>query len=187
MAGNKNKIHGNKLMKKEQIILRDLTEKDLGTVVVWRNNPEVNRYLANVVKTETEAKSWFIRLKSSSKNLLQGIVYQGQLIGYCMVEGIDEPNQKCEVGVIIGEKRHWGKGIGKSVVNDLLSYCFVNLKFHRVLAVIADGNERSKQLFKGLGFKYEGTSREAYLIDGKYTNLLCFSLLEQEYKRNHKN
>ncbi len=169
-------------MIKQQITLRDLTTKDLDLVLIWRNNPNINKYLANRVKTNPEAQVWFNRITSSPSNLLKGILYDGRLIGYCIVESIDEQSRKCEVGVIIGELQLWGKGIGKIIVTELLKYCFEKLRLHRVLAVIAKGNEHSERLFKSMGFRYEGTLREATQINGQFVDLLCYSILEQEYK-----
>ena len=169
-------------MSKKQITFRDLTTKDLDVLLLWRNNPNINKYLANRVKVKPEAQAWFNRINGSSSNLLKGIIYDGRLIGYCIVESVDEQNRKCEVGVLIGDLQLWGKGIGKIVVAELLKYCFEKLMLHRVLAVIAKGNERSERLFKGMGFRYEGTLREATQIDGQFVDLLCYSVLEQEYK-----
>ena len=59
---------------------------------------------------------------------------------------------------------------------------FMELRLHRVLAVIAKGNERSVSLFKKLGFKHEGTLREATKVADQFTDLLCYSILEHEYK-----
>lgn len=169
-------------MKKNQIALRDLTKKDLDVLLLWRNNPDVNKFLTNRVKNKLEAQAWFNRITSSPRNLLKGILYEGRLIGYCIVEDVDEQNRKCEMGIIIGELQYWGKGIGKIVVTELLSYCFKDLKLHRVLAVIAEGNKRSERLLAGMGFKHEGTLREASQTNGRFVDLLCYSILEQEYK-----
>src|SRR5215510_5022193 len=169
-------------MKIETTTLRDLTEEDLDTLLQWRNDPQTNRYLSNRVKTKEESVTWFKWIKSDPKNFLKGILYDGALIGYCIVEDIDDLNRKCEVGIIIGKTQHWGKGIGKSTVKEMLRYCFTDLKLHRVLAVIAHGNHRSEELFKKMGFTYEGTLREATKIAGQFTDLLCYSMLEDEYK-----
>jgi UDP-4-amino-4,6-dideoxy-N-acetyl-beta-L-altrosamine N-acetyltransferase len=169
-------------MSDNQITLRDLTTQDLDAVVRWRNDSNINEYLVNREKTLPEAYAWFNRITNSSNNLPKGIYDDNQLIGYCIVGDIDEKNRKCEVGVIIGESRLWGKGIGKTVVTELLKYCFEINKMHRVLAVIVKGNERSERLFKSMGFRYEGTFREATIINNQFTDLNCFSILEHEYK-----
>ena len=163
--------------------LRDLTAQDLDEVVRWRNDSKVNRYLSNRVKTKSDAFEWFHRIKSDPNNLLMGIVQDDRLVGYCIVENVDPQNRKCEVGIIIGLPQQWGKGIATSVMKELLKHCFNELSLHRVLAVIARGNRRSEQLFRKMGFRHEGTLRDATKIRGHFTDLLCYSILETEYKK----
>jgi RimJ/RimL family protein N-acetyltransferase len=154
---------------------------DLAQVCVWRNDDRVSKFLANRVKTHDEAITWFHRLTGNPDHLLVGIEVLGRLIGYGVVEDVDRVNRKCEIGLIIGRPDSWGRGIGRAVITALLDYCFGVLGLHRVLAVIARGNERSEALFSGLGFTFEGTLREATLVDGVHTDLLCYSMLEAEY------
>ena len=161
--------------------LRELRESDLEELCRWRVNPEVSRFLANRVKNLDEATEWFHRISQNPDNLLTGILVDGKLVGYGIVEGVDVLNGKCEMGVVIGHPKWWGKGIGKGVVAALLQYCFDRLSLHRVLAVILRGNVRSEVLFRQLGFTHEGTLREAVKVDGEHVDLLCYSILKTEY------
>ena len=171
---------------KSTITLRNLLKKDLPALRRWRNDPATNRYLANRIKTKQDSEMWYRRIKSDSHNFLKGIQYNGRLIGYCVVEDIDRVNRKCEVGIIIGEPECRGKGIGTVVINQVLQYCFLELKLHRVLAVIARSNKPSEQLFIKLGFTHEGTLRDATVIGEEYMDLLCYSILESEYQEKRK-
>lgn len=167
--------------------MRDLTEVDLDTLCQWRNQPDVCRFLANRVKTPDQDRAWFERIKADPKSLLKGILADGRLVGYCIVEDVDDLNGKCQIGVIVGDPDLWGKGIGRTVVRFLLEHCFVRLRLHRVLAVVARDNVRSEALFHNAGFVHEGTLREATLIDGKHTDLLCYSMLSREYDQKGSN
>jgi len=104
------------------------------------------------------------------------------LIGYAVVESIDERNRKCELALIIGESNHCGKGIGTKVLKEMLDYAFETLHIHRVWAVIARGNDRSERLVKKAGFMKEGVMRETIIIGDRFTDLLCYSILEDEYQ-----
>jgi ribosomal-protein-serine acetyltransferase len=172
---------------KPDITLRNLTEDDLVTLCRWRNHPEVCRFLANRVKTVEQAREWFQQITRDPRNLLKGILVDGRLAGYGIVEDIDDVNGKCQVGIVIGEPKVWGKGVGKVVVAELLWHCFGKLELNRVLAVVARGNERSEALFRKMGFSHEGTLREATLIDAKHTDLLCYSILKREYEEGSNN
>lgn len=166
--------------------LRDLEARDLSALVRWRNDPAVNRSLADRLRSKDEAEAWFNRLKAQPKIWLKAIIDDGQTIGYAVVESIDEKNRKCELAMVIGEPERWGKGIGAIVMKTMLQYAFDILHMHRVWAVVARGNDRSERLIKRAGFQYEGVMREAIVIRGRFTDLICYSLLENEYRNVNK-
>ncbi len=162
--------------------LRDLSIEDLELLVRWRNEPEVGRYLANRLKTIEEAKTWFEKLRGNPKVWLKAIICDDTVIGYATVESIDEKNRKCELALVIGENDYWGRGIGNFVLKEMLEYAFKTLRMHRVWAAVAEGNERSERLVKSAGFIKEGVMRETLIMNGRFTDLLFFSILENEYK-----
>jgi len=164
------------------ITLRDLSTEDLKLLVRWRNDPEVNRYLADRLKTAEEAEAWYNKLRANPKVWLKTVVQDNAAVGYATVESIDEKNRKCELALVIGEKDSWGGGIGTFVLKEMLKYAFETLRMHRVWAAVADGNDRSERLVKTAGFIKEGVMRETLIMNGKFTDLLFYSILEHEYK-----
>lgn len=164
------------------ITIRDLTTTDLDLLVSWRNDPDVNRYLADRLKSRAEVEGWFNRLRSNPRIWLKAVLRDGRLIGYCTVESIDEKSRKCEPALVIGEVNSWGLGIGRTVLEEMLKYAFSDLHMHRVWAAVARGNDRSERLLRRAGFSQEGVMREALLIAGEFTDLLCYSMLEMDYR-----
>lgn len=161
---------------------RDLTPDDLDQLVRWRNDPDVNRYLSERLMTKEEAEAWFGRLRCNPKIWIKAILYDDRLVGYGTVESIDETNRKCELALIIGEKDVWGRGIGGTILVEMLRYAFDELRMHRVWAVAIRGNDRSERLLKRAGFSHEGTMRGAISKAGTFTDLLIYSILENEYR-----
>jgi len=164
------------------VTFRDLTPEDLDNLVHWRNDPVVNRYLDDRLKTREEVDAWFSRVKATPLVWLKAILLNDRLIGYGAIESIDEKSRKCEVAIVIGETASWELGIGGTVLRKMLQYVFSERGFHRVVAVVASGNRRSERLITGAGFTFEGTMRDALLIGGAFTDLLCYSMLENEYR-----
>jgi RimJ/RimL family protein N-acetyltransferase len=163
------------------ISLRDLICGDLDLLVRWRNDPVVNRHLADRLKTKDEAEAWFHRLRANPKSWVKAIEVDGVLSGYAVVESVDEKNRKCEVAMVIGESKSWGNGAGRFVLGEMLRHAFAELHMHRVFAAVCRGNDRSERLVRRAGFVPEGTMRDSLFVGGKFTDLLCFSLLETEY------
>jgi RimJ/RimL family protein N-acetyltransferase len=164
------------------VAVRDLTKGDLGLLIEWRNDPQVNRYLSDRLKTQSEIEVWFDRLRSDPRVWLKAILEDDRVIGYAAVESIDEKNRKCELGLIVGETDSWGRGIATQVLQLMLKYAFETLNMHRVWAAVIEGNIRSARLLKRAGFFHEGTMRESIITAGILSNLEFYSLLEDEYK-----
>ena len=163
--------------------LRPITKEDLSTIVAWRNDPTVNRWLSDNNKTLQGAEERFEAITKNPNNRYDGIYEGDRLIGYCVVKGVDMRQRQCEIGIIIGESEYWGRGIAPDVIKELLRYCFKKLKLHRVAATVVRGNIRSSRLFESLGFAYEGTLRDAMISNGELVDLLYYSILEHEYGR----
>lgn len=161
--------------------LRPIIKDDLATIVAWRNDPIVNRWLSDRIKTMPEAVKWYESIKKNPKNRVDGIYEDNRLIGYSAVESVDMVNRRCEIALIIGDPACWGRRIARAVMTELLRYCLAELKLHRVFATVVRGNERSERLLRSLGFTHEGTNRESLVIHGRLTDLMCFSMLEHEY------
>ena len=55
-------------------------------------------------------------------------------------------------------------------------------KAHRVTAKIYSNLKTIQNMTARLGFKYEGTMRETYLINGEYIDTIIYGMLKSEFK-----
>ena len=62
-------------------------------------------------------------------------------------------NSYVEIVIAIGEKDLWGKGIGHNAVLEALKVAFFDMRVECVIAKVKKVNKRSRNLFKGIGFK----------------------------------
>ncbi len=105
----------------------------------------------------------------------------GELVGEINLSRIRWYNRKCEISVLI--KKEWqGKGLGKEAMKSLIDFAFNRMNLHRLEAEVIEFNKPSLKLMKTLGFKKEGTLREAKYFNGKYWNILRFGLLKSEWE-----
>lgn len=61
--------------------------------------------------------------------------------------------KETEIVIAVGEKELWGKGIGYRAVFEALKKAFFDMRSEKVVAKIKKDNERSRKLFKKIGFK----------------------------------
>lgn len=57
------------------------------------------------------------------------------------------------IGLLIGEKQYWNKGIGTEAVTLMLDYAFYTLEIPEVILAVKEGNINAIKLYEKLGFK----------------------------------
>ena len=144
--------------------------------------------------TKKEFDSWSFKdhVKDSKElieNVKQGKVVafiilnkNKEFIGRCSIHSINKRDKRANISLTIKEK-FWGKEYGTEAVTFLTKLAFSKLKLHRLEYGVYSHNERSMKLAEKLGFKYEGTLRDAKKIGNKYYDRLIYSKLKSEYKK----
>ncbi len=62
-----------------------------------------------------------------------------------------------------------------------IAHLFEELDLHRVEIRCAAGNAKSNAIPRRLGFKLEGTHRDAELVNGRYHDLHVYAMLKSEW------
>lgn len=173
------------------VYLRGLEKSDIsGNYFQWFNDQDVCRnnshgYFPNSLK---EMESYVERTGTSGSDLVFAIVYKknGRHIGNIALHGIDWIARSAEFAIIIGEKKYWGKGIGKEASDLLLRHAFLMLNLHRVYCGTNAHNTAMQGLAAYMGMKEEGRRRQAFFKDGAYQDALEYGVLRDEYMRRKK-
>lgn len=61
------------------------------------------------------------------------------------------------VGIVIGERDHWGKGYGTDAMRLIVQYGFVEANLRRISLALHSYNPRALKSYEKVGFKMEGT------------------------------
>jgi RimJ/RimL family protein N-acetyltransferase len=134
---------------------RTAVESDMFKVMDIRNNPEVMKgyYTQKKPLTKEEHMNWWY---SRNSDWMKGIIeLDGEVIGMWNIGQMDYWEPECAVSII---PQHWGKGYGKQTVREMLAVLKVQGKQYSRTTIL-DDNERSKRLFKSLGFFRVGDAR----------------------------
>lgn len=170
------------IIKSENLIMRNIEEKDLDLLMKWRNMPEVSNFLCNdFIYTFDIQRKWFNKIKDDEKNIYL-IAESSRRFGEARINNLDAKNKKCEIGAHIGEQDFKGKGLGKEIFKALTDYCFNELGMNKVYLRVFKFNEIAINLYKKLGFKEEGILRKDIFKKGKYEDIIIMSVLKDEWK-----
>jgi [ribosomal protein S5]-alanine N-acetyltransferase len=104
-------------------------------------------------------------------------------IGNIALENIDTLNQSAELAIIIGDKIHWGKGVGTDAAKLLLGHGFRELNLHRIYCGTSEDNAGMQKLAASLGFTEEGRARDGIFKDGSFRDVVYYSILRNERQK----
>ncbi|BAO75060.1 GNAT family N-acetyltransferase [Winogradskyella sp. PG-2] len=152
--------------------------------VSWINDPEVNMYIETrgnytleLLKAYVEEQYkneiffWAIHLKSTKKH-----------IGNIKIDPIDYKTNFGDYGILMGDKTNWGKGYGKEATLRILDYCFNEIKLSKVKLGVIEDNNKAVELYKNIGFKIDGVTRDIGVYNNKLCNSLNMSLDVEDFK-----
>lgn len=97
-------------------------------------------------------------------------------IGYGPIE---VEHSRSQLGIMVGEHKMWGKGIGTEAVYLVSKFLIQEKKVHRVEAGTA--NPAFTRITQKLGWRIEGVERDRFHLDGKYIDETLLGLLDHEF------
>ena len=166
--------------------LREIEQKDLKEINIWRNDPELISMLGapfRFINIDVDEK-WFDNYMMNRSNQVRCAIVTNacdKILGLVSLLSINHMNQSAEFHIMIGSKDNQGKGMGTFAVQEMLKHAFYNLNLYRVeLSVLAD-NTSAQHLYEKCGFVKEGIKRKAKYKDGKFVDMYLYSILREEY------
>lgn len=105
-------------------------------------------------------------------------------IGNISLQRINQIYRSAEFAIVMDNKYH-NQGYATEALKKLLEHGFKKLNLHRIWSGTAETNIGMLKVFEKLGMQQEGVFREAMFINGNYRNILCYSILENEYYKGY--
>jgi [ribosomal protein S5]-alanine N-acetyltransferase len=170
----------------ERLFFEPLGEAHLSNeYVYWMNDPEVNMYLESrgdysLKKLELFLKNvesnsilfWAIRLKDSGKH-----------IGNIKIDPVNERSRIGEYGILIGDKKEWGKGYATEASKAILDFCFSeNVQLRKVTLGVVVENESAVLLYRKLGFIQEGLLKQQAFHLHKWCDVIRMAIFNPSLK-----
>jgi RimJ/RimL family protein N-acetyltransferase len=171
----------------DRLVLRPHTMGDLDDLVVFHSDPEVVRYVPWPVRDRVATEET-LRVKLTQTELVapgQWMVLAvevratGTVIGEVLLKWAAD--RQGEVGFALG-RDHQGHGYAAEAATAMLRLGFDDLGFHRITAVVIDGNAASARLLTRLGFRQEARFVDGVRFKGAWATQLVFAMLEDEWR-----
>lgn len=166
--------------------LRPLEEKDLKTVLAWRNADAIHSQMLTDHKiTWEEHYGWFQRMKEQTLKRNFVFFYQGTPIGYIGYTEFDEDGHTCSPGAYLAPGINAPKEAALCLFYTSIDYAFEYLGMVRLNTDVFADNKRALKLDTFLG--YEIIHDEDHHVTKNGQEKLVYRLvLDKEKWKKHK-
>jgi RimJ/RimL family protein N-acetyltransferase len=156
-----------------------------GPYFQWFNDQDVcaQNSHGRFPNSEGKMRAFFQSLEHSDTQLVLAIVTkkENKHIGNISLQNINRIDQSAEFAIILGDKDFWGKGLAKEAGDLIVRHGFQELNLNRIYCGTTEENRAMQSLAKHLGMKEEGRRRKAVFRHGKYSDVLEYGVLREEF------
>jgi len=168
----------------DNIIIRPFTKNDVTEKYRnWFQDPEVTKFNAHGLGPMTdEAVQGFIDNLYKNKIVWAIGEDESSHIGNVSLQSINYINRSAEFAIVIGEKLSWEKGIATEVGKLVLAHGFNKLGLHRIWTGTAAVNRGMRKVASNMGMMHEGTFKDGMYLHGRFEDIHCYSILDEDWK-----
>ena len=170
-------------MTRIQICKFELTHAQNSSYIKWLNDKEVTQYLGRDdmegIILKEDAISYYRKIEKNELAYFYALydIESQNFIGTCKVTLLSRSGIKegiCDLGIMIGDKRYWGKGYGSEAINIMAHICYNKLKVRKITAGCFANNTGMIKAFINNGFKIEGVLKNQLKYKKKYVDHILF-------------
>jgi RimJ/RimL family protein N-acetyltransferase len=150
----------------EDIKIRDISEQDAITLFSWSVDEELHKHDPKPMPTNSKelmnectlyCKRFDEEIICENTSLRKYKYFiitnkEDKLIGFVNFFSINKEKKQGEMGICIGDKRYWNKGIAFRSVKNVIKYIFSEMDIDRIYIETGENNEGALRLFEKLNF-----------------------------------
>lgn len=167
----------------DRLLLKKLTTDHLSDIYLsWLNDPAVNKYLETRGGYTIEKLKSFLNDQEKNDIFFWGIHLKDTLehIGNIKIDPINISENSGEYGILMGNKKYWGKGYAKEASQIVIKFCFDKVKLNKIKLGVIENNNNALLLYKKLGFDVVEIFDKYGIYDGTYCNLIRMELINKK-------
>ncbi|MGP8848132.1 GNAT family N-acetyltransferase [Enterobacter asburiae] len=124
---------------------------------LWLKDPEISVLTMTPEFTKDEQLIFFKSLGERRDYFIRGITYQNKKIGAVGIKNIN--HEKGEYWGYIGEKNYWGQGLGREIMQKIISEARL-LGLKKLYLQVNSNNQRAINLYKKEGFVFSSVDEQ---------------------------
>jgi len=163
-----------------RVCLGPMFQADAPIIFNWRNSVDILR-LDGLYRplSQSSFDEWFARIGRDPSMVVFSIRRQGDLafLGYLQIVNIQAAPRAAEIGIMIGDKEHRGRGYAQEALRLCIEFCWKELNLQRLSMKVVGDNPAAVHTYQKAGFELEGVMRRAAYVDGEFRDMTLLALL----------
>jgi RimJ/RimL family protein N-acetyltransferase len=177
------------LLEGHSVGLALMLKEDVPALARWNQDLEFTARMgspgeAHSLEMRQEFYDKNARMRADSVEFAVLLLSTGQLIGFGGLFDMSRA-MTATLFVGIGEREHWGKGLGTEATRLVCEYGFFFRSLHSIKVEVNGYNRRAIRVYGRLGFKLVGRLRDAIVMNGNRYDQVIMDLLRHELTLEH--
>lgn len=150
------------------------------------NRARLRRWLPwpDATQSPADTRAFILRMRAQVRTgtgLSFGVWWRNRLVGVAGFNWIDGTHHSAAIGYWLAEEAQ-GHGLMTAAVSALLRHGFRKLQLNRIEIRAGVRNRRSRAIPERLGFRREGTLRQAEWVNDRFVDHAVYGLLASAWK-----
>lgn len=162
----------------EHVLLAAFTEADITDEYVgWLNDPAVVRYSNQRFRRhDAQTCRTYLGSFAGTDNLFLSVreLAGSRTVG-TMTAYVSAPHETADVGILIGNRSVWGRGVGQEAWDRLLDWLLHEAGIRKVTAGAVADNLGMVRLMERSGMHHEATRRRQEIVENRPRDLVYYA------------
>lgn len=163
--------------------LRPPKPEEAAVMPAWFEDLEVTRFLKLRHPPTVEFEKEFLeRIGRDPDAVWWAVEHEGRMVGGTSIVRIDWKNGFGTTGTVLADKKVWGKGLARELMQLRADYAFTQLPLRKLKSGYLEGNVASARAQKAAGYKEVGRWTGDRFIDGRWVDHVLTELLREDWE-----
>lgn len=165
----------------ERFIIRPFKEADAELWQNWDVDSEIQAHMPEPMNETQDIGEQYEYIKECEEEE-DGYYWSietldGVIIGTVALTDINEHHKLAEIGIVVGDKKYWGKGVATEVISTVINFAFTEVGVVRISAETEVKNIAVSKVLEKVGFIQDGTFASARVKNGKRVDVKHYGIV----------
>lgn len=174
---------GKPVLTGDGVVLRPLGAEDAGAMFAGLGDAESTRLTGSHESfTFEQVAAHCARVAAAEDRWDYAIVVDDRIVGEVVLNEVDSDNRSANIRIVIWEPAARNKGYGAQAMRLLTGFGIEQVGLHRIELGVFAFNPRAIRAYEKVGYRIEGTRRDALLWDGAWIDQHTMAVIADEWR-----